>query len=186
MTYTERYNMLLEKLSFEGVVIEPKDGKLYWRILSAILFIVSFGNIKFMETVTTTIGKRIGTPSDWDNYPADVKYEILLHEYTHVCQFTRWGFGNAWLGIIPIGIAYIFLPFPIGLAYFRAELEKEAYTESIRALIQCHGREAAIAHRKFFIDQFTTASYLWMWPFPKAISSWFDSTVARVAREEGV
>lgn len=186
MTSTERYNMLLKDLLDDGVVIETKASKWYWRALAGLLFVVSFGKIRFMETSVTTIGNRIGTPSDWESWADFTKYEVLLHEAVHIRQYKRYGFGKVWLGIIPVGFAYLFLPFPVGIAYCRARLEWEGYEASIRAILQVGGLTAALESKYFIVSQFTSANYLYMWPFKSQVEKWFDEAVRRIAIEEGV
>ena len=41
------------------------------------------------------------------------------------------------------GVLYMLVPLPMGLAYFRARFEKEAYAETIRAAAEVWGREYA-------------------------------------------
>ena len=186
MEASERYNILLKSLTDSGVVIEPKASKWYWKVLAGVLWVISFGQIKFLDTSTTTIGTIIGTPSTWHTYTDAEKYETLLHEQVHIAQYKRFGFGNAWVGIIPVGFAYLFLPFPVGLAYCRAKLEQEGYEESIRAIMQLRGLNAVLQSKTFFISQFTSANYLWMWPFASNVEKWFNAAVKRIAIEEGV
>lgn len=185
MSPSERYNILLKDLIDEGVTIEPKSSKWYWKAIAAILLVISFGQIKFMNSSTTTIGNLIGTPSSWESYPDGARYETLLHEAVHIRQYRRFGFGNAWVGIIPVGFAYLFLPFPVGIAYCRAKLEQEGYEESIRAIIQLAGLTEALKARNHFVSQFSSANYLWMWPFKSNVEKWFDAAVRRIAVEEG-
>lgn len=185
MTPSERYNILLKDLLDEGITIEPKASKWYWKAIASILLVISFGQIKFMESSTTTIGNVIGTPSSWESFPDASKYETLLHETRHIRQYKKFGLGNAWVGIIPVGFAYLFLPFPVGIAYCRAKLEQEGYEESIRAIIQLSGLTAALESKTFFVSQFTSANYLWMWPFKSNVEKWFDAAVRRIAIEEG-
>lgn len=186
ITPTERYNILLKSLLDDGVVLEPKASKWYWKALAGILLVLSFGNIKFMDTSTTTIGNRIGTPSSWETSDAATKYRILMHEVVHIRQYKRYGFNNPWIGIIPVGLAYLFLPFPVGIAYCRARLEKEGYDESIRAIIRLSGVGAALQYKTFYVSQFTSAQYLWMWPFKNQVDRWFDESLTRIAAEEGI
>lgn len=180
----ERLAMLINDLEKEGVVIEPKTSKWYWKALAGILTALSFGNVDFSHGVTTTIGNRIGTPSDWDTWPAASKYEALLHEATHVNQYKKFGFGNAWIGIWPVGFAYLFLPFPVGIAYCRAIIERQAYAQSLRAIVQLRGVDEAVAAKSFFVKQFTDINYFWMWPFKSQVEKWMDDDLARIIAEE--
>lgn len=187
VSVTERYNMLLKQLLDEGICIESKSSKWYWKTLNVLLLIVSFGQIReFMTAFTTTIGNKIGTPLGWDHYSDLQRYEVLMHESVHVRQYQKYGFGNAWVGLVPVGLAYLLLPLPVGLAYCRARLEQAGYEASIRAQLQTRPFTEVLAARDFYVEQFTSANYLWMWPFRSQMESWFDKTVRRIALEEGV
>jgi hypothetical protein len=187
MQATERLNSLLLQLRADGIIIEPKASRWYWKVLAFLLTVISFGQIKFMDTSVTTLVNRIGTPSTWDPNDVENSYEVLLHESTHVRQYKKYGFGNIWFGAVVVGFAYLLLPFPVGIAYCRARIEWEAYEQSIRAIIQTYGVDAVKEPdmKAFFVSQFTSAAYLWMWPFPGQVSKWYDAAVARIAFEEG-
>jgi len=187
MDTTARLNALLLRLRADDIIIEPKASKWYWKVLAFLLTCISFGKIKFMDTSVTTLANRIGTPSTWDPNDVDTSYEVLLHESTHVAQYKKYGFGNVWVGVLVVGFAYLLLPFPIGIAYCRAMIEWAAYQQSIRAIIQLHGADAARASniKSFYVSQFTSVAYLWMWPFPGQVGKWYDDAVTRIAKEEG-
>jgi len=186
MTAKELYNLQLKRLMDDGVIVEPKASKWYWKAIAAILFVLSFGKIRFMETSVTTIGKRIGTPVHWENVSDELKYEILSHEAVHIKQYKRFGFGNIWVGVIPVGIAYLFLPLPIGLACGRARFEQEAYEQNIGVMLRLYGYDATVFGKDYIVKQFTSANYLWMWPFKAHVEKWFDEAVERIAQEEGI
>jgi hypothetical protein len=104
------------------------------------------------------------------------RYVLLRHERVHLAQARRWG-------ALPMGLAYLFLPLPLGLAYARARIEWEAYEETLRALVEVHGLEAARRQRAWLKARFVGPDYGWMWPFSRAIDRWFDDAIARLARE---
>ena len=81
-----------------------------------------------------------------------------------------------------MALAYVLLPLPMGLAWFRAHFEKEAYAETIRAAAEVWGPDypARDGYRRYIISQFTGPSYGWMWPFPKAVNAGIDSELARI------
>jgi hypothetical protein len=62
----------------------------------------------------------------------------------------------------------------MGLAWCRMRLERAAYEESMRVRHALGGRPAVEAMRAHVIAQFTSGSYGWMWPFPRAVARWFD------------
>lgn len=185
MTAEERYQAAL-KFGIEtyGLVVEPKESKWYWRFAGFLLKIISFGKIDFMNTFFSTFGNRIGTTPSWDTMWSGTRYEILCHEMEHMRQKKVLGLGNIWLGTIIMGFAYLFLPFPVGLAWCRAYFEKKAYTESVRAILHVGGLEHARASKENIVRNFLDVSYLFMWPFKSHMNKWFDDMIARVYQEE--
>ena len=78
-----------------------------------------------------------------------------------------------------------FVPFfPLGLAYGRARIEWEAYTETLRATAELKGMDAAQspALRARIVRQFTGPAYGWMWPFRSVVERWFDEALRDIAR----
>ena len=84
-----------------------------------------------------------------------------------------------------MAVLYIFLPLPMGLAYFRARLEQEAYAETIRAAAEVWGQDVVrgASYRAHIIEQFVGPSYGWMWPFRKALERWYDQILAGLGDE---
>jgi hypothetical protein len=86
-----------------------------------------------------------------------------------------------------MAIAYLLLPLPIGLAWCRMRFERAAYEETLRVRYALGGRAAVEEVRAHVISQFTSGSYAWMWPFPRALERWFDRFVATLeARTHGI
>ena len=126
----------------------------------------------------TTIGQTVYVTADWDDRAAEQRYVTMRHELVHMRQFRRYTLpGMAFL--------YLLVPLPLGLAWFRARFEKEAYAESIRAWAEVFGpaypRRPEI--REHVLRQFTSGSYGWMWPFPRAFDRWFDEAMADIRAE---
>jgi len=73
----------------------------------------------------------------------------------------------------------------MGLAYGRARLEQEAYAESIRAAAEVWGNDAVRnpEYRNYVIEQFTGASYGWMWPFRRSLERWYDQILATLSEQ---
>lgn len=188
MTNTERLLAVQAELTALGVKVEVKDQQWYWKAINVLLLIVSFGQMKrFMVGFNTTLGNRIGVTQAFMANTSDAqKYATLRHELQHIKQFRRYGFGNIWVGTVLCAIPYLFLPLPIGLAYCRAQMEKEAYAETIRAWVQCEGRDVAMTLKSHIVANFTGVNYLYMWPFKVSMEKWFDATLERVCIEEGV
>lgn len=186
-TPEERLAAVYRQISAHKVRVEFKQDSCFWKTLNVLLMVVTFGRFRTFSThYATAIGTRIGVPEDWVHKSSSQKYEILLHELQHIQQYRTAGFGSLWLGTVFVGIGYLLLPLPIGLAWCRAACEKAAYRESIRAIVQCHGRSTAEIYKDVIVQQFTGVNYLYMWPFKQHMERWFDETLDRVCFEEGV
>ena len=111
--------------------------------------------------------------SDWDDWEPDRRYVTLRHEAVHLRQFRRFSLPG-------MAILYVLLPLPLGLAWFRAHFEKEAYAESIRAAAEVWGRDypRRTDYRSHVIAQFLGPSYGWMWPFRAGLERWYDQVLA--------
>ena len=85
-----------------------------------------------------------------------------------------WPFGAAVAGIPINGILYLFLPLPMGFAYFRWVAERYAYRTGFRVLL-AHGW----THRRLIekaVKQLSTARYGWTWPAPW-VRAWFTKNL---------
>lgn len=152
----------------------------YWhqRAAGMALFIITFGGQRtYMSEYVTTLGHTIYVPDDFDTWdPAEI-IEKLRHEAVHVTQFERYG----WLGMV---LLYGILPLPLGLAWFRARMEWEAYDETFWAVAEIEGIEAARSPelRARIVRRFTGPDYGWMWPFPRMVERWIDQTLAEIEK----
>jgi hypothetical protein len=172
----DRYAALVEALREEipGFRIVRKDLSTFHRAIDVGLRVVTFGRMRnYLDSFQTTIGKTVYVTADWDDLPVDRRYVTLRHEAIHLRQFRK-------LTLPVMAVLYVLLPLPMGLAYFRAQLEKEAYAETIRAAAEVWGRAYASSpeHRKYVIDQFMGPSYGWMWPFRADLERWYDRILA--------
>jgi hypothetical protein len=118
---------------------------------------------------TQTIGSNIWLSNNWDSYSPSSQMCILRHERQHLLQFKKYGL----LGMV---FLYLFVFFPIGLAYFRAKFEREGCFETIRARIQYYGDMSEVKEgcRQSYLNALVRASYLWAWPFKKKVLAWFE------------
>ena len=172
----DRYEALVIALQDEipGFRVVRKDRSRLHRVLHHALVIVTFGQMRsYLDSYQTTIGKTVYVTADWDSWEVDRRYVTLRHEAVHLRQYR-------WLTVPGMAFLYLLIPLPLGLAWFRAYFEKEAYAESIRAAAEVWGaayprREA---YRRHIVDQFTGPSYGWMWPFRAAIERWYDRILA--------
>ena len=168
----DRYQVLVAALCEEipGFRVVRKDRSRLHRAIHYTLIAVTFGRMRsYLDSFQTTIGKTVYVTSDWDDWPPDRRYVTLRHEAVHLRQFRK-------LTLPVMAVLYVMLPLPMGLAYFRARFEKEAYAETIRAAAEVYGCEYARSdeHRKYVIDQFCGPSYGWMWPFRSSLERWYD------------
>ena len=133
------------------------------------------GQREFMSRYFTVIGDTLYVPTGFDDLDPINVVITLRHERVHLRQRRR-------LTLPGMTLLYLLLPFPLGMAYFRARLEWEAYTETLRATLELRGRDAvmAAALRERVVSQFTSAAYGWMWPFPKSVNRWYDQALQEV------
>jgi hypothetical protein len=170
------YASLLRDIAaeFPGFRVVRKDHAPTQRAIDLVLKVCTLGGQRhYLTAYQTTIGKTVYVCCDWDALPAAQRYITMRHERAHLRQFRRY--------TLPImALLYILVPFPVGLAWFRARFEKEGYEESIRASAEVHGREYVTrrAFREHVISQFTGGAYGWMWPFRRGLERWYDSVVA--------
>ncbi len=177
----DRYDALVDALRAEipGFRIVRKDRSPLHRAIHHALVVVTFGRMRsYLDSYQTTIGKTVYVTSDWDDWPADRRYVTLRHEAVHLRQFRK-------LTLPVMALLYLFVPLPMGLAYFRARFEMEAYAESIRAAAEVWGASypTDTAYRNHVIEQFLGASYGWMWPFRSAVERWYDGVLASLASQ---
>lgn len=171
-----RYEKLVAELEVEipGFRIVRKDRSAFHRAIHRVLVIVTFGKMtSYLDSYQTTIGKTVYVTADWDNTESNERYVTLRHEAIHLRQFRRFT-------LLGMAILYVLLPLPLGLAWFRAYFEKEAYAETIRAAAEIWGRDypRRTPYRERIIEQFVGPSYGWMWPFRASMERWYDRVLA--------
>lgn len=159
-------------------VIHKRDDVLS-KLIDVTLKVVTLGGQReYLTHYHTVIANRLYVPTCWEEEDDLDRVIVLRHERVHLRQSRRYGF---------VGMAFLYLlPFlPVGLAYGRARIEWEAYTESIRATAELRGLDAARrpALRSHILKQFTSAAYGWMWPFPSQLSRWYDEALERIEAE---
>lgn len=174
----DRYEELVAKLrgEFPRLRIVRKDRSPLHRAIHNALIVITFGQMRsYLDSFQTTIGSTVYVTADWDDWPADRRYVTLRHEAIHLAQFRR-------LTLPVMALLYLLVPLPLGLAYFRARFEKEAYAESIRAAAEVWGPAypRSAEYRQHVIAQFLGPSYGWMWPFRGAIERWYDQILATI------
>jgi len=172
----DRYAALLREIAdeFPGFRVIPKDRAPTQRAIDILLKLVTFWSQRhYLTRYQTTIGRTVYVCCGWDDLPAAQRYITMRHERAHLRQFRRY--------TLPLmALLYIFVPLPVGLAWFRAHFEKQAYGEEIRAAAALYGKEhvAAAEFRADIIGQFTGPAYGFMWPFRRAMERWYDRILA--------
>lgn len=180
---TRRLRALLDEMGAgeRPVRVVKKSEEWHQRAAAKALWALTFGGQRtYLSHYVTTLGHTIYVPDDFDAWPPDRAWQTLRHELVHVRQFERYG----WVLMI---LFYGILPLPAGLAFFRARLEWEAYTETLRAIAESEGLEAARdpALHAQIIERFTGPDYGWMWPFPRMVQRWIDAALATIERDLG-
>lgn len=173
---SERYLQSMQR-EFPGLRVIPKKDVTLQRWTHHFLQAVTFGKMSaYMTHYTTVMGRTIYTPTGWESRSDDERYITLRHEAVHLRQMKRYT-------KVGMGLIYGLPIFPIGLAYGRARIEWEAYAETLQAVADVFGIDVARSpqQREHIVRQFTSASYGWMWPFPRTIERWIDEELARIA-----
>lgn len=173
-----RYQELLGEIraEFPRFRIVVKSRSRLHRAIHKFLAVVTLGGMRaYLNGYQTTIGSRVYVTDDWERREASTRYSTMRHERIHMRQFRRYTLPG-------MALLYVLLPFPLGLAWFRARLEWEAYRESIRADYQLHGPALveSESYRERIISQFTGPSYGWMWPFRAQLERWYDQALAEL------
>lgn len=162
---------------FPGFKIVPKASSRLMRMIDVFMKIITFGKMKlFMTNFVTTLGVTVYVPLSWDTWASFSQAAVLRHERVHMRQARR-------LTTPFFKFLYLFPILPLGLAYFRARFEMEAYEETLRAYAEFGTDIANPALKEKMLRHFTTAEYGWMWPFQEAVGRWYDRTVLKILSE---
>lgn len=173
-----RYQSLLRQLQvrYPGFRVVHKRHSRLHRAIHYGLLLVTAGQMRtYLDDYQTTIGRTVYVTDAWDDLTDEERYVTMRHEAVHIEQFRRYT-------VVGMAILYLLVPLPMGLAWWRAYFEKQAYAESIRAAAEVWGLDVVRAgpYRAHILAQFTGASYGWMWPFPGALERWYDEVLARL------
>lgn len=174
----KRLEQLLAELrdEFPRFAIVRKDTSRLQRVLHYGMIIATFGRVRdYLDEYYNTFRQTVYVTPEWDDKDPDDCYILLRHEREHMRQFRRYS-------VAGMLFLYWLLPLPFGLAYFRARFEKAGYEQTIRASAEVYGLDYVKStwFREFVVDQFTTVSYGWMWPFPRQLEAWYDAVVADI------
>jgi hypothetical protein len=162
---------------FPGFRIQAKRTSRLSRVLHFLLVLGTFGGQRrYLTDFHTVIGRTLYVPDSWQKLAEVDRVILLLHERVHLRQGRR-------LSFLGMAVVYLLPFFPLGLAYGRARLEWEAYTETLRATAELKGLAAARALRPALVRRFCSADYGWMWPFPVTVNRWYDRVIAQIEAE---
>lgn len=183
---------------FPKLQVRYKNESLFMKILGTIMFF----NRGFMTDYVTTIGSTVYYPTrefvQTHTASADI---VLLHELVHVKdaqRLTRPVFTAAYLFpqiltilalpllLISWKLALPFLVFAAPIpAYFRMQFEKKAYLTSLYSLKKLSTSLEFLpllkSQEAFFINQFTTSAYYFMWPFQSQLKKEFDVAIEKIS-----
>ncbi|HUS66137.1 MAG TPA: hypothetical protein VMZ28_16405 [Kofleriaceae bacterium] len=174
----DRLAVLLDEMAveFPGFRVIPKETARSQRVIHKLIAVVTLGgNRSYLDGYHTTIGRRIYVTGGWEAMARDRRWLLLRHERVHMRQFRRFTFAG-------MTLLYLLIPLPLGLAYFRARFEKEAYAETIRGSAELYGADHVRSpeFRQDIIGEFTGPGYGWMWPFRRAMERWYDRVLAQL------
>ena len=173
-----RYRRYLDELHrrHPRLRLIPKSEALLQRSIGRALALLTLGGQRrYLTDYVTTIGARVYLPVGWERRSPEERHVTMRHEAVHLAQFARFG-------LLPMALAYLLLPLPVGLAWCRYRLERAAYEETLRAAAELFGPAKLVepAFRRRILRQFTGPAYAWMWPFPGAVARWYDAAAARL------
>lgn len=177
IAYTDLIRALLAE--FPDFKIVPKRNSTLMKLADVFLRILSLGKMKaFMTNFITVMGNTVYVPDSWVDKDPTSRCIVLRHERVHLRQKKR-------VGDVYFTFLYLFWAFPFVFAYKRRDFEQEAYEESMRALVEYYGTWALEddVYREDMIRHFTSAEYLWMWPFRPSIEAWYDGVVSKLSKE---
>jgi len=169
MTITPDYQGLCAeiKTEFPSFNIAKKNDSWFMKLVGLVL------GQQFMTSYVTTIYHTVYVPDGWETFGDDDRCSILRHERVHMRQ-------SRTLTYPVYALLYLLILFPVGLSYCRAKLEQQAYAESLQAFADYGIDYNDDKRRAWYLKQFVSSAYGYMWPFPKTVSRWFDEAVARV------
>lgn len=181
MSEHPRCEALLREIlaEFPAFRIVPKAGDPFSIAIDVGLRVITLGAQRhYMTRYHTVIGDTLYVPEAWSTMTDVARVILLRHERVHLRQRRRYG-------MLPFALLYLLPFFPLGLAWFRARFEWEAYRETLRATAELRGLPALDDPllRSEIVRRFVSGDYGWMWPFPRTVQRWYDQAVAELRGE---
>jgi len=163
-------------LEFPSFRLVPKSESRLSRLIHLLLLVVTCGQMRsYLSHYHTQLGSTLYLAPGWQRLSDVGRVVLLRHERVHLRQRRRYTFlGFALLYLLPV--------LPLGLAWGRARLEWEAYTETLAATWELLGPERASDPRlrHEVVRRFTGPDYGWMWPFPSRVQRWYDQALEQI------
>jgi len=162
-----------------------------WHPIAAVVWLLRLGRQpyrNFLDVYATTFGPIQAYPRSLKSLSS----RLLCHECRHTTQavflgwfvpVAGWFFGRrvrAWAGLLPMGVLYGLVFLPIGLAYGRYWLERDADRTMYRWALK-HGYDAQWVRDRSnsFARRVCGSDYAWAWP-----KGWGIDGFLRVANDE--
>lgn len=173
---SDRFLVELQR-EFPDFEIRSKRRSGLQRTISIALAVVTLGGQRhYLTRYHTVLFGKLYVPDAWASMSDDARYVLLRHERIHLEQRRR-------MGDLTMGLAYLFLWLPLGLAWGRARIEWEAYVETVRATAEVFGLAAARSLEHEIVRRYVGPDYGWMWPFPETVRRWFREVIADLEAE---
>jgi hypothetical protein len=153
-------------------IIRKKENYKWCRVVNSLWnFITRRKDDNFMHR-TSTVGGYIYVAQGWDLWTAEAAstYVMLRHELRHVHFFENYG---TFFGLL----LYLFFPLPLGLAYVRYCVEREAVIDEITAIFLLGGDYALRVED--YVRSLSGWKYFYAWPFKRSIRKWFHRELLR-------
>lgn len=172
----EKYLELVHEVEneFPGFSIKLKSNSWMMKAIDVFLKVITFWQMDvFMTKYFTTIGYTLYVSgAKWDLMSSTSKACLLRHERIHMRQRRKHG-------MLLFSFLYLFFPFPTLFAYWRMKFEWEAYSETLRAYHEYFGLQYVQNSqlRRDIINHFTSAEYIWMWPWRQGLEKRYDALV---------
>ena len=169
-----RHLQLIEEIraEFPDFDIRPKRESALQHAISFALAALTLGGQRYYLTrYHTVLFGTLYVPDAWTTMSDEERYVLLRHERVHLRQRKR-------MGDLGLALVYLFPLLPLFLAWGRARIEWEAYSETIRATAEVYGLSAARALEDAIVRRYVGPDYGWMWPFPRTIRRWFARVIA--------
>jgi hypothetical protein len=169
-SWTDRKEELQSKFREidKSVILTTKNSK-FWKLGAFLLSKLGLMSEKeFLEDFATTLGPVQAYPENWSYGLVSL---IGHHESGHVRQARWFGLGiSPWLGLIPMGLAYILLPLPILFAWCRYRLELSADKYLWKYLIKNNLSDLVLSQAEHSANNVSSSEYLYS--VPKCWALW--------------